>query len=397
MNKRWLAAGIAALILCAGAVLIIVRQQKWSEKIESETIKEPEYELFVLCPVTGDLAYIGEYAKWAVTYAGNQINESGGIDGIPVKITVLDTQFQTDQAKKMKKDLVKDQRIFIGPSDVPGTSTEVELIVAEQIPNIAAYSFESLRKIAAPYGISYMSDTTEGEVEAVKLWKQLNPDIEKVAVFASSSEESQMESAQMLKEFLPELGIKQIEIIAIDDENQGIMKAVVKALNKDNEGYISLVRAEVYGSLITELRKRGVDEGRRITASFAGFETSVLDVSPEVLDGSYIWNKFDVSYDGEDWERLLTEYKREHDGSMPDSNVVPDMYNAVMAWKQCMEELNLNWEVQDLMAERRQIAEWFYHSPVLQGIQGDFQWVEGKKVSPVYYFQFTEEGMKSVR
>ena len=38
------------------------------------------------------------------------------------------------------------------------------------------------------------------------------------------------------------------------------------------------------------------------------------------------------------------------------------------------------------------IGEWFYNSPVIEGIQGEYQWIDGRKVVDICLFQFDEEG-----
>lgn len=384
---------VLILILCFGAAWRKLEQEQ-KEEAEREKMG-PCYELVVLSPVTGELAYIGEPVKWAVEYAQEMINEEGGVNGIPMKITVQDTEFETEKVLDMERELMSSQRIFLGPVDAPGTAAGAELVLKNGIPNIATYSYEKIRKQTAPYGISYMSDSTEGEIEAVKLWKELNPDIERVVIFASPSESSQMETATLLEEVLTDLGMELLEVIPMDLEQENGMKAVVQALNAKADGYISLVRAEEYGVLVTELRRRGVEEGRRFTASFAGFESNMIEENQDALTDTYIWNKFDAKYQGEEWGQLVNAYKKDHHGKTPDSSVVSDMYNAVMAVKQCMEELELGAEPQDLAQERRQIAEWLYNSPVLEGIQGEYQWIQGKKISSIYYFQFQENGICS--
>lgn len=88
----------AFLLLC----LIIGWQQLLKEQKEAAEKEKmgPCYELMVLSPVTGGLDYIGEPVKWAVEYAQKIINKEGGIRGISVKVTVLDTQFETEQVWK---------------------------------------------------------------------------------------------------------------------------------------------------------------------------------------------------------------------------------------------------------------------------------------------------------
>lgn len=367
-----------------------------NRRAAEEGEKELCYELMVLSPVTGELSYIGEPVKWAVEYAQKVINEGGGILGLPLKVTVLDTEFKTEHVLEIEKRLVDTQRIFLGPMDAPGTAAGAKLVLDAEVPNIATYSYETIRKQTAPYGISYMSDSTEGEIEAVRLWKQLNPDIQKVVMFANPSDSSQVETAALLEEVLTELELELIQVVHIDLQQEDGLKGVVQALNAKADGYISLVRAEEYGFLVTELRRRGVTEGRRITASFSSFERNMIEENQSALLNTYIWNKFDGSYEGEDWRQLVQAYRKDHNGNAPDSSVVSDLYNAVMAVKQCIEELELKPVPQNLKQERERIAAWLYNSPMLEGIQGEYQWIQGKKISSIHYFQFGETGLYSI-
>ena len=211
---------------------------------------------------------------------------------------------------------------------------------------------------------------------AVRRWKQLNPDIEKVVIFANSGDNSQMETTGFLEETLTELGMELLKVVPLDLQQENGLKAVVEALNEKADGYISLVRAEEYGLLVTELRMRGIEEGRRITASFSGSRQNMIVENQKAMADTYIWNKFNADYEGEDWQTLVEAYKKDHDGNVPDSSVVPDMYNAVMAVVQCFKELGLGTEPLDLEQERKQIAKWLFDSPVLEGIQGEYQWIQ---------------------
>lgn len=222
--------------------------------------------------------------------------------------------------------------------------------------------------------------------------KEENPDIQSVVILALETDSAQIESAKALEEYSESIGLTVLDIIYIDMDQEEGMCAVVQALNARADGYISLVRAEEYGMLLTELRKRGISEGRRILASFSGFEYDMMESHREALAGTYIWNGVNLDIEGEEWQALVKDYQAAHDGKSPDSSVVVDMYNAVFAWKQCMEELKLPPSAGDLKAERQRIGEWFYNSPVLEGIQGEYQWIEGKKVSEICFFQFDEDG-----
>jgi hypothetical protein len=58
-----------------------------------------------------------------------------------------------------------------------------------------------------------------------------------------------------------------------------------------------------------------------------------------------------------------------------------------------MEELALGPKPDDLKTEKEKIAEWFSASPVINAIQGDYQWLNGNKKGQFYYFQIDENGV----
>lgn len=364
-----------------------------TEETNSATEKEVAYTLPLLLPISGEISNLGEDALWAAEYAVDEINASGGIQGIPVKIELYDSQNSEAQVKKYAKEIAENNRFFIGPIDSVGTAAEAEIVLDTKTPNIAAYSFETLREQAAPYGISYMSDSTDDELEAVRVWKERNPDIEKVVIVVTKGETAQMEISDELKDYLSELNMSANAVVEMDlSENEGL-NAVAEALNAKADGYIILARSEEYVKFVSEVRKRGVTEGRRITASFASNDYNMFQKNRMVMEGTYIWNKYDVGYQGEEWQKLLQAYRNDHDGQAPSTNITPDIYNAVYAWKQCLEELNLGPQPVDLKAERERITEWFAASPVINAIQGDYQWLNGNKKGQFYYFQIDENGV----
>ncbi len=363
------------------------------EKTDSAAEEEVTYNLPLLLPVSGEISNLGEDALWAAEYAVDEINASGGIQGIPVKIELYDSQNSESQVKKYAKEIAETNRFFIGPIDSVGTAAEAEIISDTGTPNIAAYSFETLRLQAAPYGISYMSDSTDDELEAVREWKELNPDIEKVAIVVTKGETAQIETSEALKAYLNELNMSAEAVVEMDLTENGGMNAVAEALNAKVDGYVVLARSEEYVKFVSEIRKRGVTEGRRVTASFASNDYNMFRQNRTVMEGTYIWNKFDVGYQGEEWQKLLQAYRNDHDGQDPSTNITPDIYNAVYAWKQCMEELALGPKPDDLKTEKEKIAEWFSASPVINAIQGDYQWLNGNKKGQFYYFQIDENGV----
>ncbi len=348
-----------------------------------------EWYIPVLSAVTGTIAYVGKPASWAAEYAVEQINAAGGINGVPVTIEIFDTQFDTAEVASCLSQVVDDALIVVGPMDAPGGEVAGQIIYDALVPNIGTYSYEDSRTAYSPYAIAYMTDSEEGEVLAAEKWLALNPDIESVVIFTCPSDSSQVASTELLTEYLESVGIELAGVVEVETDTLDCGPAAVQALNYGADGYISVLRADECAKVVSELRSRGVDEGRRITVGFSAYSDNYISVvGAEALDGTYIWNKLDPNYEGEEWQALVAAYQEDFDGDSPVSNPVPDFYNALIAIKQCFEDLGITGAADVADEEKAAIAEWLYNSPEIEGIQGTFYWENGKKISDIYYFQF---------
>ena len=156
---------VILLVLIAGVALGIYKVHE-NQKMEN---KEVVYELPAILPLSGEIYYLGESAKWAIDYAMDEINAAGGINGIPVHTTFYDSEFNKNRSKDIVEKLVKTHRFLIGPVDSNGTAAIADIIRESGTPDVATYSFESVREQSAPYGISYMSDSTTGEIAAIDI------------------------------------------------------------------------------------------------------------------------------------------------------------------------------------------------------------------------------------
>ena len=86
---------VILLVLIAGVALGIYKVHE-NQKMEN---KEVVYELPAILPLSGEIYYLGESAKWAIDYAVDEINAAGGINGIPVHTTFYDSEFNKNRSK----------------------------------------------------------------------------------------------------------------------------------------------------------------------------------------------------------------------------------------------------------------------------------------------------------
>ena len=352
--------------------------------------EEGHIPVVLICPLSGSYAYVGEAASWSAGYAVRRINDQGGVNGQMLELIVQNTDSDTAKARSAVKK-VKGKLLFvIGPVTAPESFAAAEEIASNEILSIGTYSFDEALEITAPYGVSYMSNSDLGEWASVRRWAKDNPDIKNVVLFTDSMDTSKAETAKEMTKRLTELGLKVIEVVDIsaDTSDHKYMKCAIQALNMKADGYISLLSAKDYGNILCELRRRGVDEGRRITGSFSAYTEELIEVAGENLDGTYIWNKFNPEYDSEEWQALVDAYRRDHNGDTPMSTTVVDIYDSVIAIKDCFETLKITGEPEKYNSERQAVGQWFYNSGQIQGIQGSYRWENGEKIKDYEYFIF---------
>lgn len=389
-------------MLLIGISLFLVANQynsiasRFQAEIQEKT--DDAVPVVFLCPQTGYYSFVGEDAVWAAKYAVSQINLRGGINGTSVRLIFKDTR--SDQSLAASYFLGASRKVpaVIGPIDAPASAGIAPLLEDTGTTSIASYSYEDIRTEYRPYTIAFMNDSEIGEFAAVRLWKEKNPDIKDVVIFTDSEDDAKSDAVSLFQKELPGIGLNILDVVDISGTRslKHYEQCAIQALNKKAEGYISLLSAEDYANVLVQLRKRGVEDGRFITASFSAVSENLLDAAENSLDGTYIWDKFDVNYPGYDWQKLVKAYQASHNGNMPLNNTVPEIYDAVMALCQCYEELGLTGTETDPVSKAK-VCGWFNNSPVIHGIQGAFRWENGEKEADYHFFVFQGSEMQALQ
>lgn len=394
-NKIWVIVGVVAFVAALAFLFVYGALSRESELEQQVRLAKEDgcLPLVLLSSMTGSYQYVGTDAAWTAQYAVDQINRTGGINGTPVRLIVADTGSSPDSAQRLLGEVQSQLLCVLGPVNAPETAAVAEDVAQYGLLDIGTYSFQGALEQAAPYGAAYMSQSVKGEMAGVTAWAACNPDIHSIVIFSDQADSSKQESAEALQEYLPQLGIEVLEVVDVpaDSDQRLYMQAAIQALNRKPDGYLSLLSGNEYTNILLQLRQRGVEDGRRIISSFSGFTQDMIDLAGDALDGTYIWSKFNPYEENGQWGELSQAYQEDHKGAIPLNNIVADLYDSTMALKQCCEELGITGDGEDLAAEREQVAQWFYNSPEIQGIQSTFYWENGEKIKDYVLFVFEED------
>lgn len=345
-----------------------------------------EWVIPVLSARTGPISYVGEPAIWAAQYAAEIINAEGGIRGVPVRVEPYDTEFTAEVGAQIASRLADDTLFMLGCMAAPVSLAISQIAYDAKMPNVGSYSYPEIRDEFAPYLCGYMSDSEAGDLSACTQWCSANG-YKKIVLIYTPSDTSQAATKKLFDEQLGGYGIEVAGTVEVETGTLDCGPAAVQALGYGADAYFICLRADEAGKLINELRARGVDSGDKICATFSAFGTTLLDIAGSNAEGIYIWNKLDPNYQGATWQKLVEAYKPDFNGEMPSVPPITGYYNTMIALKLCYEELEITGDPAKLDEEREAIANWFYNSPVIEGCQGEFQWVNGAMMTDALMFR----------
>lgn len=348
-----------------------------------------EWVIPVLSAVTGPVAFVGEPAAWSAQYAADIINAQGGINGVPVKIQVYDTEFAPEVGAQLASNLVDDSLFILGCLAAPVSASIGPIIKEAGVPNVGSYSFQYLRDEFAPYASGYMSDSEAGDLAACTAWCAAKG-YDSIVLAYDPTDESMTASRTLFEEELGNYNITIAGIVEVETGTLDLGSAAVQALKySDADAYFLVLRKDEASKMIVEMRDRGVEDGEKFFCTFSAFDQGLIDLTGADGEGVYVWNKLDVDYQGEEWQTLCAAYKEKF-GTNPSAPPVTGFYNTMIALKQCYEELGITGDPAKLTEEREAIAQWFYNSPEIEGIQGTFQWTNGQMTASPFVYQVTD-------
>lgn len=338
--------------------------------------------------LTGFGAMFGLEAEWGASLAMNQVNEAGGIGGVPIKLTPYDTAFDPAKAVTvMTQVLGTNPLVILGPMDQTGAEASGDLAATEGVPFISSLPSPMVREQFAPWGVSYFPDIGDAYARGVAEWLRLNPDIKSVVLFYSPTFASHVEEIEYVEEELDRLGIEMLGKVEVTFGQVDLSPVATRALSLQPDGYYSVLNAMDQGNLARELYNLGVTDGRRIACGAGASGMSFYELGEGFLEDTYIWDFYRMDYEGTAWQDLVEAYRADHDGALPYSTAIPGHYEAIYAIQAAFETLEITGDPDKLAEERIMIRDFLWNATGLVGLQGDYDYTNGKKLMPIYVFQ----------
>ena len=348
-----------------------------------------EWILPTLAVKTGPIAFAGLPFHWAADYAAKEINASGGIRGVPLKIVHYDSAFP-DMAKTaaVGAKAIPGALLINGPMIYPEVAAISQLIVDAKVANINAATIPMFLEQMAPYALGQLQSMPKGHVGAGLRWLNLNPDIKTVAIIYDAN---QPELVQTLAEVMK--AYENVEIKVVPCETAGadqfdFSSAVLKAIRSKADGFQSFLLDFQTAAIAKELHNRGVNPGTAILSGYSSNGPALFSTGKGYLENSYIWDNFNVVDTTPAYRKLSEDFAKDFNGMYVGTSTISSL-DAVYAFKIAVETLEITGDPAKLAEERKEIVDFLYNSPNLPGALGTYQYhyVKGEKIAPYFLLQ----------
>jgi ABC-type branched-subunit amino acid transport system substrate-binding protein len=348
--------------------------------------------------LTGPGAAFGLDAAWGVDRAAGEINATGGISGVPIKISKYDTAYDTAKAiQVMTKALGKNPLVIIGPMDQSGAVASGHLAVKYGVPFISSLSGKEGRKKFSPWGSSLYSDFSESAQLGIVAWLKANPGVKSVAIFYVPTEPAIVAAVKKQEEILEKLGIPVRKKIEVSMGQLDLGPQVVKALASKADGFYSHLNVNEHATLCKAFKERGFSKRGRICAGAGATSGALFDLGKGAIEGTFIWDTYDFTNTSPRWLDYVKAYKADHKGAFPYSMAIHGQYEAVYAVKAAIEQTKATGAKSNRKAERRKIRDFLLNAKDLPSPDGkSYSYVNGGKPAQVILYKFGEDALKAV-
>jgi len=347
-----------------------------------------EWNIPFIAPLTGPAAVWGMEAAWAAEAAVDQVNKTGGIRGVPIKLTKYDASFDPAKAVTVMVQVLGTKPLVIhGPMMQETTEPTGDLAVKEGVPFIGSLASPELRQRFEPWGCSLYNDFISACGRAVVEWLKLNPDIKSLVLFYSPEMAAHVSEVKAIEEVLKGSEVKILGEVEVPMSEIDMSSEAIKAISLKPDGYFSVLDADHEAKLSRELYERGVTEGRRIHHGYASVGPSLFEQGKGFLEDTYIFEWSNVDYESAEWQALVEAYKATHSGALPYGSLIQWHYNTIYAIKAAFEALEITGDPAKLSEERIKIRDFLWNAKDIPGVQGKWSYTKGEKLSPMYTFQ----------
>jgi branched-chain amino acid transport system substrate-binding protein len=287
---------------------------------------EDEIKVGVMTHLTGDFAAWGQAYVQGITLAQENINNSGGVKGRRISLTVEDTRFDSALTASATKKLLKVDRV-----PVAMVSTFTEVMVAgpmfEQAKVPLLVFGDSGGKIQDIGKFIFSTGTwVDGYALSASEFLHSQLRIKKVAIIATNNAWAQSTADNFRKDFEQHGGM--IAFRSDLNPSDSDFRTILQKIRADK---IEAIFAPITSNVIPFFEQsRNLKLQIPIVAAGGALDVDVINAAPEAVEGRYVTNAF-LDSERPQAKDLLARYRRKFNQDPMYPSVIGRGYDGLMA------------------------------------------------------------------
>jgi len=355
-----------------------------------------EWQVPFLNCLTGPIAAIGEFLEWGAEYAAKEINASGGIAGVPVKVTGVDTALDPQKGSVEMARIVKDTLVAMGPVPEPVIMAAMPIAVENGMVSMTATTSLEYAQKFFPWTVSWFPATLDRLPPLVQGWAKQFSDIKQAVQFIEPYG-PWPGMAEAHNTALKGLSIKILNAVEVPTDAVTFGPLVVKALEQKPDGIILVCNAEKAAKIIKELKSRGWTKMNHILVFSSADDAQLYATGGADLNGVQVYNYINLDISNPRWDAFKAAFAKDHNGNAPFS-LSPNYYDALYMIKEAIEKTGVTGDPKKLADERKKIADYIANVKNFKGLLFNWDMKDGIPTNkPTYIFEIQNGKKKLVK
>lgn len=347
--------------------------------------KVKEWRIPCLNIMTGPYAHFGAAIAFAINQAVKDINNSGGIAGRPVVIDYYDEGMDPAKTLTELDKFIDKSLVILGPMYANDAAAVMPIYTERKVFAIPPFLSPFVAEKFQPWMITMVPQMQKMPILPIKSWLKRNPEIKSVAQFIYPNDLLWVAEAKSQRKTMEEAGIKVFDVECPTGVDMG--SAVIKAMEKNPDGYTINVNPIDAAKILKELDKRGFKDKERIIIFANADGASLFELGAGYLDGCYLWSGKDNNSQSPRWQHLKKRYLKKYPGSRSINAVVNICYDMVYLVKNAIENTGATGDPAKLQEERSNLMSYCRNLKNFPGVLYNYDFVNGFPQWKVYLLQ----------
>ncbi|MBE9573366.1 MAG: ABC transporter substrate-binding protein [Proteobacteria bacterium] len=333
-------------------------------------LKGKSVKVGVIVPLAGPAISWGQHSLLGAEIARDEINDAGGIGGIPLELIVEDTASKSDQAISLARKLTEQDKVLIILGPILSSACEVVFPVINRMKIVAVSPTSAKPGLSAKYRPwAYRNNLTSDKTlgPALEKWvKDYN--LKKVAIIYDSSDAvSTGEGAKVYPIFLKKFGAKIIESLTVQKKDIDFSAHITRIKAKNPDGVALAAQAEQAANIVREMQRQGLN-----IPVITGVEcANPLFIRTGKSDVEGVWTASATWADNPNpkVKKFVTKFMKRKNGEKPNSGGFKS-YDTIYIIKEIIEKYGVTNDSKDLAKDRDRLREGWKNVKNFPGVSG---------------------------